>query len=44
MSPNSEPIIQIRNLTRRFDSLTAVDQLNLEVVLARPRRFVFSAA
>jgi ABC-2 type transport system ATP-binding protein len=31
MSPNSEPIIQIRNLTRRFDSLTAVDHLNLEV-------------
>ena len=29
--PNSEPMIRISGLTRRFDALTAVDDLTLEV-------------
>jgi ABC-2 type transport system ATP-binding protein len=31
MQPGSAPIIEIRNLTRRFGALTAVDRLNLTV-------------
>ena len=29
--PRNDPIIRIRNLTRRFGALTAVDHLNLEI-------------